>query len=96
MSPERTPASVSARRTQIRNVSWLMLSSAEIDSIAFHCDGHSSRCSSTFRTARSRTSSGYLPTRLPSATAPSSQGSEQSPDPEHFKKMLDRHVCHAK
>jgi hypothetical protein len=84
VNPGRSPASVSARRTQIRNVSWLMLSFAEIDSIAFHCDGYSSWCSSTNRTARSRTSSGYLPTRLPSGTAPSSQGLEQSPNPGRF------------
>ena len=31
---------------------------AEIDSIAFHCDGYSCWCSSTIRTARSRTSAG--------------------------------------
>jgi hypothetical protein len=81
VSPARAPASVSARRTQIRRVSWLIPNCAEIDSIAFHCDGYSPWCSSTNRTARSRTSSGYLPTRLPPGIAPSSQGLEQSPNP---------------
>ena len=42
VSPGRRPASVSARRTQIRSVSWLMSSFSDIDSIAFHCDGYSS------------------------------------------------------
>ena len=41
--PGRVPTSISARRTQIRSVSWLIPSFAEIDSIAFHCEGYSSR-----------------------------------------------------
>ncbi len=41
----------------------------EIDWIAFHCDG--CPCSRTIRTARWRTSTGYLPTRFLSDIAPS-------------------------
>jgi hypothetical protein len=55
---------------------------AEMDSIAFHCDGYSCSCSTTIRTARSRTSGGYgarpRPGLFSSDIAPSSQGLEQS------------------
>jgi hypothetical protein len=44
VSPGLSPASVSARRTQIRNISWLMLNFAEIEQIAFHCHGYSPWC----------------------------------------------------
>ena len=83
VKPGRWPASVSARRTQWRSVSWLIDSFAEIDSIAFHCDGYSSWWSKTIRTARSRTSAGYggRERLLRSDIAPSSQGLEQSPIP---------------
>ena len=46
-----------------------------IDTIAFHCVGYWPWCSSTIRTARSRSSAGYLPPR-PTVMAPSSQGLE--------------------
>jgi hypothetical protein len=42
VNPGRCPASVSARHTQIRNVSRLIASFAAIDSMAFHCDEYSS------------------------------------------------------
>jgi hypothetical protein len=87
VTPGRAPASVSARRTRWRNVSWLMLSFAEIDSIAFHCDGYSPWCSNTIRTARSRTSSGYLPgRRFCSDICSASQENEQSPIPGRFNR----------
>jgi hypothetical protein len=41
VSPGRCPASVSARRSQIRWVSWLIDSLAALDSIAFHCGEYS-------------------------------------------------------
>ncbi len=41
VSPGRCPALVSARRTHIRSVSWLIASFAAIDSMAFHCEGYS-------------------------------------------------------
>src|SRR3954453_13996939 len=85
VSPGRWPASVSARRTHWRSVSWLMLSFAEIDSIAFPCEEYSSWCSNTIRTARLRTSSGYRPgRRFDSGICSSSQGDEQSPIPGRF------------
>ena len=46
-------------------VSWLTDSFAEIDSMAFHCDGYSPWCSNTIRTARSRNSGGYGGPRSP-------------------------------
>jgi len=58
VNPGRCPESVSARRTQIRSVSWLIDSFAAIDSMAFHCDEYSPWWSKTIRTARSRTSGG--------------------------------------
>ena len=67
----------------------MTLSFAEIDWIAFHCEGYSSWCSKTIRTARSRNSAGYggRGARLLSVlsdTAPSSQRKEQSPIPGRF------------
>ena len=68
---------------------------AEIDSIAFRCDGYSPWCSNTIRTARSRTSGGYggRPTLFDSDICSSSQGDEQSPIPGRFSsKRAGRHV----
>jgi hypothetical protein len=76
------PASVSARDHWC-NVSWLIDSFAEIDSIAFHCDGYSPWCSNTIRTARSRTSGGYggRLSLFGSDICSFSQRDEQSPIP---------------
>jgi hypothetical protein len=65
-----------------------------IDLIAAHSDGYSLRCSSTMRTARSRSSAGYLPCLL---IAPSSQGMESLAFPGRFKlaahQKLDLRDC---
>jgi len=59
--PGLAPASISARLTHLRSVSGVMPHFVAMDVIAAHCDGYSPVCSSTRRTARSRTSTGYLP-----------------------------------
>ena len=58
--PSRRPMSRSACLTQRRRVSDVQPNFSEIDSIAAHCELYSSSCSSTIRTARSRTSGEYL------------------------------------
>jgi len=71
--PPRRPASISARRTHFRSASAEQPIFSAIERIASHCDPYCSRCSKTRRTARSRTSWGYL---ILAAIAPSSQGLE--------------------
>jgi hypothetical protein len=61
VSPGRRPSSVSARRTHLRNVSEETPNLCAMEQIAAHCEGCSSWCSNTMRTARSRSSWGYLP-----------------------------------
>src|SRR5690606_39024971 len=60
VSPGRSPWSRSARRTHRRNVSAVQPIFPAIDAIAAHCEPCSSWCSSTIRTARSRTSGEYF------------------------------------
>ena len=56
--------STSARRIQVRNVSGVPIPNIPATAvIAAHCDGYCGRTSATIRTARSRSSSGYLLTR---------------------------------
>jgi hypothetical protein len=54
--PSRTPASTSCCLTQVCSVCGTQPILPAMDSMAAHCDGCSPRCSSTMRTARSRTS----------------------------------------
>jgi hypothetical protein len=84
--PGRCPASVSARRAQIRSVSWLIDRLAAIDSIAANRDEYSPWWSETIRTARSRTPGGYGDRGFlfRSDIAPSSQRQEQLPIPGRF------------
>src|SRR5919198_3033757 len=79
--PGRRPSSTSARRTQLRSVSCEMPNLAAIEVIAAHCEGCSSWCSNTMRTARSRTSWGYLLRRV---MAPTSHELEPPRNPERF------------
>src|SRR6185436_20625225 len=58
--PGRWPVSRSACRTQRRSASVLHPSFSPTDRIVAHCDGCSSVCSNTIRTARSRSSGEYL------------------------------------
>jgi len=58
VSPGRRHSSVSARRTQSRNVSWLIESFSATDPIAAHQDEYSSWWSRTMRIARSLISVG--------------------------------------
>jgi hypothetical protein len=84
VSPGRRPSSISARRTHTRSVSRCTSSFSAIDTIALHCDGYSPWCSNTIRTARSRSSSGYLPPFPTPDIAPSSQGLEPPRIPGRF------------
>src|SRR5207248_1976089 len=58
--PARVPASTSAARTHLRNVSLDTFTFAAIDTIASHCDPYSPTCSNTNATARSRSSGEYF------------------------------------
>jgi hypothetical protein len=60
VSPSRVPASRSCCRTQLRSVSVVQPIFPAIDCIAAHSESCSSRCVSTIRTARSRTSAENL------------------------------------
>src|SRR5206468_3534342 len=79
--PGLEPPSTSAVRTHLRSVSDETPTFIAIEVIAAHCDGCSSRCSNTIRTARSRTSWGYLLRRV---MAPTSHESEPPRNPERF------------
>ena len=59
VKPGRRPVSRSIARTQWRRVSDEQPIFAAIDRIAAHCESYSRSCSSTIRTARSRTSGEY-------------------------------------
>src|SRR5947209_4869095 len=89
-TPARSPWSISARGTHLRSVSWPMPHFCEIERIAAHSLGYSSRCSSTRRTARWRTSNGY---RLPFLIGPSCHWIGPPRFPErfmaHFSTALD-------
>src|SRR5919197_1461901 len=82
--PGRRPSPTSARRTQLRSVSCEMPNLAAIEQIAAHCEGCSSWCSNTRRTARSRSSCGYLPCLV---MAPTSHESEPPGIPGRFIKL---------
>src|SRR5690606_16837613 len=78
----RSPWSRSARRTQLRSVSAVHPIFPAIDSIAAHCELCVPWCSSTIRTARSRTSGEYF-TGL--VMTPSSQELEPPGIPGRFR-----------
>src|SRR6266545_2752911 len=80
--PGRRPSSVSARRTHLRSVSEETPNLPAIEQIAAHCEGCSSWCSNTMRTARSRSSCGYLPCLV---MAPTSHESEPPEIPGRFR-----------
>src|SRR5215216_1852163 len=82
VNPGREPVSVSARRTHLRSVSEETPNLWAMEQIAAHCEGCSSWCSSTSRTARSRSSWGYLPGRV---MAPTSHESEPPGIPGRFR-----------
>ena len=73
VGPGRKPWLRSACLTQIRSVSGWQPIFAATAPIAAHCDEYSDWCSSTIRTARSRTSGAYLANLF---MLQSSQGSE--------------------
>src|SRR6185295_1967477 len=61
VTPRRWPVSTSERRIQVSNVSGVPIPNMPATAvIAAHCDGYCGRTSATMRTARSRSSSGYL------------------------------------
>src|SRR6476660_5423500 len=61
VTPGRWPVSTSERRIQVRNVSGVPIPNMPATAvIAAHCDGYCRRSSATMRTARLRSSSGYL------------------------------------
>src|SRR6185503_9759895 len=61
VTPGRWPVSTSERRIQVRNVSGVPIPNMPATAlIAAHCEGYCGRTSATMRTARSRSSSGYL------------------------------------
>ncbi len=61
LTPGGCPASTSARRTHVRTVSGVPTPSLSATAqIAAHCDPYCGAISATIRTARSRSSSGYL------------------------------------
>src|SRR3954470_13867386 len=64
VTPGRWPVSTSERRIQVRSVSGVPIPNMPATAvIAAHCDEYCGRTSATMRTARSRSSSGYLLTR---------------------------------
>src|SRR5581483_3484710 len=74
LTPGRRPPSTSARRTHLRSVSGVIPNLPASDEIAAHSDGYSFRCSTTIRTARSRSSCGYrVVVAFAVVKAPSSQ-----------------------
>src|SRR5579871_1221221 len=81
VKPGRCPVSRSAWRTHRRSASGVQPILDAIELIAAHCDGCSGCCSNTNRTARSRTSAGYL---LRRPIAPSSQALEPPGTPGRF------------
>jgi hypothetical protein len=81
VSPGRSPWSVSARRTHLPSVSAETPNLGAIEQIAAHGEGCSSWCSSTSRTARSRSAGGYLPGLV---MAPTSHESEPPQIPRRF------------
>ena len=83
--PESALESTWARRIHLRSVSAVMPHLAAIDVIAAHSGVYSSRCSSTSRTVRSRTSRGYL---FDLVITPSSQGLESLTFPGRFTYLL--------
>ncbi len=83
VTPGRCPPSTSARRTQMRRVSAVIPNLLAIEPIAAHSEGCSPRCSITIRTARSRSSCGYL---FGLVIAPSSQGMEPPGNPGRFSR----------
>src|SRR5208337_1951366 len=81
VSPGRLPASRWVCRTHLRNVSAVQPIFDAIDVIAAHSESCEGNCSNTSRTARSRTSGGYL---LGLPMAPSSQHWEPPEKPGRF------------
>jgi len=85
VTPGLRPWSVSALRTHLRSVSDETPNFIAIEVIAAHCEACSSWCSNTIRTARSRTSCGYLLRRV---MAPTSHESEPPRNPGRFNEHL--------
>src|SRR5690606_20073859 len=83
--PRRGPRSRSACRTQRRNASGVQPTLPAIEAIAAHCDPCSPWCSSTIRTARSRSSGEYRVDVF--FMAPSSQRLEPPEKPGRFKSV---------
>src|SRR5438309_8022125 len=81
VSPGRWPRSISVRRSHTRRVSLFTPIFSATEMMAAHSEGYSWACSWTIRTARSRSSAGYLGDR---AIAPSSQGMEPPGNPGRF------------
>ncbi len=72
-------ASTCARRIQVRNVSGVPIPNMPATAvIAAHCDRYCGRTSATMRTARSRSSSGYLLTRPITQILPRSEVSRNA------------------
>src|SRR5690606_20963443 len=87
LRPPRRPLSRSAWRTQLRSVSAVHPIFSETDRIAAHCDAYSPSCSSTSRTALSRTSWEYFREVV---ITPSSQALEPPANPVGFRLILYR------
>src|SRR5207302_4203176 len=84
VSPGRWPRSISVRRSHTRRVSLFTPIFSATEMMAAHSEGYSWACSWTIRTARSRSSAGYLGDR---AIAPSSQGLEPPGNPGRFNQL---------
>ena len=81
VTPSRKPVSISCLRTHSCKVWGTQPIFGAIDSMAAHSDGYLPRCSSTMRTARSRTSGENL---FDLFMAPSSQEKEPPQNPGRF------------
>src|SRR6478672_6202097 len=86
VTPGRWPVSTSERRIQVRNVSGVPIPNMPATAvIAAHCDGYCGRTSATMRTARSRSSSGYLLTRPITRILPRSGVSGNAGTAQHLE-----------
>jgi hypothetical protein len=88
--PSRTPLSISWRLTQVCRVCGTHPILGAIESMAAHSEGYSPRCSSTIRTARSRTSGENWFDFL--LMALSSLGKEPPQNPGRFKRQSIRSI----
>jgi hypothetical protein len=88
VTPDRRPLFTCARRTHRHRVTRVIPKLAEIDPSTAHSEGYSPPCSSTIRTARSRSSCGYL---VGLVISPSSQRMESPTFPGRFTALPGRH-----